>query len=226
MFFFVCVCVCCAHAAAAAAVAQSYKLQERYPYFLANKAVYANEKLAVTDKYSGEVATKVALADAATIAEAGTGAAFCGRRARAGRRGCTRTDTPTHPLCASCAHCVVVLFRSPHREPCVTFFEKIRCFDPTAFDMIRPPSTRRVSISTFCSLLSNNQPKQRDNKIKIKSKNKSKIKYTNKQKKLKIKIKTASIQIELNKLKCKQLPRQMLLVTPAARCRRSCARRC
>ena len=42
-------------------------LQKSYPYNLANKPVYANEDLKVTDKYSGEVATVVALADASTI---------------------------------------------------------------------------------------------------------------------------------------------------------------
>ncbi len=42
-------------------------LQKAYPYYLANKAVYANEDLKVVDKYSGEVATVVALADAGTI---------------------------------------------------------------------------------------------------------------------------------------------------------------
>ena len=42
-------------------------LEKAYPYYLANKAVYANQDLKVTDKYSGEVATVVALADADTI---------------------------------------------------------------------------------------------------------------------------------------------------------------
>jgi acyl-CoA reductase-like NAD-dependent aldehyde dehydrogenase len=42
-------------------------LAKSYPYYLANKAVYANENLAVTDKYTGEVATRVALADASVI---------------------------------------------------------------------------------------------------------------------------------------------------------------
>ena len=40
------------------------QLKDKYPYILANESVYANTDLAVTDKYSGEVATKVALADA------------------------------------------------------------------------------------------------------------------------------------------------------------------
>lgn len=42
-------------------------LNDKYPYYLANKAVFANEDLLVTDKYSGEVATRVAMADTATI---------------------------------------------------------------------------------------------------------------------------------------------------------------
>ncbi|MEM8699095.1 MAG: aldehyde dehydrogenase family protein [Pseudomonadota bacterium] len=42
-------------------------LRDTYPYYLASEAVFANQDLAVTDKYSGEVATRVALADAAAI---------------------------------------------------------------------------------------------------------------------------------------------------------------
>jgi len=42
-------------------------LKETYPYYLGNQAVSANTGLAVTDKYSGEVATRVALADAEAI---------------------------------------------------------------------------------------------------------------------------------------------------------------
>lgn len=42
-------------------------LQKAYPYYLANEAVYANTELEVTDKYSGEVATRVAMADAKVI---------------------------------------------------------------------------------------------------------------------------------------------------------------
>ncbi len=49
-------------------------LKEKYPYYLANKPVFANEDLEVTDKYSGEVATKVAMADSAAI-DAAIGAA-------------------------------------------------------------------------------------------------------------------------------------------------------
>ena len=44
-------------------------LQEKYPYYLNNKAVYANEDLEVTDKFTGEVATRCALADAKAIDE-------------------------------------------------------------------------------------------------------------------------------------------------------------
>lgn len=42
-------------------------LRPSYPYYLAGKAVPANTDLAVLDKYTGAVATRVALADAATV---------------------------------------------------------------------------------------------------------------------------------------------------------------
>ncbi|WP_299586987.1 aldehyde dehydrogenase family protein [uncultured Microbulbifer sp.] len=42
-------------------------LQKAYPYYLANEAVFANKDLVVTDKYSGEVAAHVAIADAKII---------------------------------------------------------------------------------------------------------------------------------------------------------------
>ncbi len=42
-------------------------LAKSYPYYVANQAVAANTDLAVTDKFSGEVATRVALADARVI---------------------------------------------------------------------------------------------------------------------------------------------------------------
>jgi acyl-CoA reductase-like NAD-dependent aldehyde dehydrogenase len=45
-------------------------LLQAYPYFLASKAVYANQDLDVTNKYTGELATKVALADATVIDQA------------------------------------------------------------------------------------------------------------------------------------------------------------
>ena len=49
-------------------------LQAKYPYYLNNKAVYANQDLEVTDKYTGEVATRCALADAKAIDEGIAGA--------------------------------------------------------------------------------------------------------------------------------------------------------
>ena len=50
------------------------KLAARYPYYLANKPVQANTDLPVHDKYSGKVATRVAVADASAI-DAAIGAA-------------------------------------------------------------------------------------------------------------------------------------------------------
>lgn len=46
------------------------KLAEKYPYYLANEAVFANTDLDVTNKYTGDVATKIALADAKVIDKA------------------------------------------------------------------------------------------------------------------------------------------------------------
>ena len=43
------------------------ELRAKYPYFLANEAVYANEDLVVSDKYTNQPATRVALADAKAI---------------------------------------------------------------------------------------------------------------------------------------------------------------
>ena len=45
-------------------------LQATYPYFLAGEPRESNADLAVTDKYTGEEATRVALADAAAVEEA------------------------------------------------------------------------------------------------------------------------------------------------------------
>ena len=45
-------------------------LQATYPYWVANRAEQPNTDLAVTDKYTGEVATRVALADAPAIQRA------------------------------------------------------------------------------------------------------------------------------------------------------------
>ena len=49
-------------------------LLEQYPYYLANQAVLANTDLPVTNKYNGQVATRVALADASAIDRAITAA--------------------------------------------------------------------------------------------------------------------------------------------------------
>ncbi|MEM1333264.1 MAG: aldehyde dehydrogenase family protein, partial [Actinomycetota bacterium] len=49
-------------------------LNDTYPYYLANEAVFANTDLPVTDKYSGEVATRCALAGPDAI-DAGIAAA-------------------------------------------------------------------------------------------------------------------------------------------------------
>ncbi|MEM1068692.1 MAG: aldehyde dehydrogenase family protein [Planctomycetota bacterium] len=49
-------------------------LKPSYPYYLANEPVAANQDLEVVDKYSGEVATRVAIADTAAI-DRGIGAA-------------------------------------------------------------------------------------------------------------------------------------------------------
>lgn len=45
-------------------------LAEAYPYYLANQAIYANRDLAITNKYTNEVATYTALADAEVIDQA------------------------------------------------------------------------------------------------------------------------------------------------------------
>jgi len=45
-------------------------LQKQYPYYLGNKPVLANESLEVVDKFSGQVATRVAMADENTIDQA------------------------------------------------------------------------------------------------------------------------------------------------------------
>ena len=57
-------------------------LKETYPYYLANEAVAANTELEVTDKFTGEVATRVALADAKAI-DAGITAAVEAQEAMA-----------------------------------------------------------------------------------------------------------------------------------------------
>jgi acyl-CoA reductase-like NAD-dependent aldehyde dehydrogenase len=47
-----------------------HKLRAEYPYYLANKPIQANTDLEVTDKYTGQVATRVALANEAVVDEA------------------------------------------------------------------------------------------------------------------------------------------------------------
>ena len=51
-------------------VARAPKLAARYPLYLANQALQPNAGLEVRDKYSGAIATRVALADAKTIQRA------------------------------------------------------------------------------------------------------------------------------------------------------------
>ncbi|SAL41093.1 dehydrogenase [Caballeronia udeis] len=55
-------------------------LKKTYPYYLANEPVAANTDLEVTDKFSGEVATRVAMADAKAI-DAAIGHAVAAQRA-------------------------------------------------------------------------------------------------------------------------------------------------
>ncbi len=50
------------------------ELAKNYPYYLANKAVHANQDLVVTNKFTGAEATRVAMADTAAI-DAGIAAA-------------------------------------------------------------------------------------------------------------------------------------------------------
>ena len=57
-------------------------LKEAYPYYLASLPVHANRDLAVVDKFNGEIATHVALADAAAI-DAGIAAAVAAQPAMA-----------------------------------------------------------------------------------------------------------------------------------------------
>jgi len=42
-------------------------LNKSYPYYLANQAVFANKNLPISDKYTGEIVTHVAMADKTTI---------------------------------------------------------------------------------------------------------------------------------------------------------------
>ncbi|MEY4545821.1 MAG: hypothetical protein RL685_2016 [Pseudomonadota bacterium] len=58
-------------------------LRESYPYYLANRAVFANRDLTVVDKYTGQVATRVAMADEAAIDHAIAAAAAAAKPMRA-----------------------------------------------------------------------------------------------------------------------------------------------
>ena len=72
-------------------------LKENYPYYLANEAVYANTSLEVRDKFTGEVATRVAMADPAAIDE-GIGKADAAKEAMAA--------LPAYQRQAVLEHCV------------------------------------------------------------------------------------------------------------------------
>lgn len=73
----------------------SVALQESYPYYLANEARIPNTDLAVTDKYTGDVATRVALADEAAIDEA-IGWAVSARDACASMKAYQRREVLDH----------------------------------------------------------------------------------------------------------------------------------
>jgi len=70
-------------------------LKPTYPYYLANEAVFANTDLAVTDKYTGEIATRVALADAKAI-DAGIAAAVHAQEAMQAFAPYQRQDVLNH----------------------------------------------------------------------------------------------------------------------------------
>jgi acyl-CoA reductase-like NAD-dependent aldehyde dehydrogenase len=81
-------------------------LRESYPYYLANQAMTPNQDLKVTDKYTGKVATRVALADAKAI-DAGIAAAASAQEAM-GR-------LPPYERQAVLNHCVE-RFKARHEE--------------------------------------------------------------------------------------------------------------
>ena len=70
-------------------------LKDSYPYYLASKPVFANADLEVTDKYTGEVATRVAQADAKAI-DAGIQAAVDAQPAMAAFRPWRRQEVLMH----------------------------------------------------------------------------------------------------------------------------------
>jgi len=70
-------------------------LKESYPYYLANAAVAENTALEVRDKFSGEVATRVALADAGVV-DTAIAAAWEARAAMAALPPFARRDVLEH----------------------------------------------------------------------------------------------------------------------------------
>jgi acyl-CoA reductase-like NAD-dependent aldehyde dehydrogenase len=70
-------------------------LKESYPYYLANEAKSPNQDLEVIDKYTGKVATRVALADAAAI-DAGIAACALAAEPMARMAAYERQDVLTH----------------------------------------------------------------------------------------------------------------------------------
>ena len=70
-------------------------LKASYPYYLANEAKSPNQDLEVTDKYTGKVATRVALADAAAI-DAGIAAAVEAAKPMARMAAYERQDVLMH----------------------------------------------------------------------------------------------------------------------------------
>jgi acyl-CoA reductase-like NAD-dependent aldehyde dehydrogenase len=57
-------------------------LRERYPYYVGSVPVEAGAELVVTNKYTGQPATRVARADRAAVERAIAAARMLGRRAR------------------------------------------------------------------------------------------------------------------------------------------------
>ena len=80
---------------AAGGPAATPALAARYPYYLAGKAAMPNTALEVLDKYSGAVATRTALADAATVRKA-IAAAYKARAAMAAFPPDARRDVLEH----------------------------------------------------------------------------------------------------------------------------------
>ncbi len=70
-------------------------MQQKYPYYLGGEPVFANDDLAVTDKFSGKVAARVALADAAAI-DAAIGKAVAAQDAMAAMPPYARQDVLNH----------------------------------------------------------------------------------------------------------------------------------